>query len=213
MSIARTQDDLRPQAEDDGRVVNDFAFMVATKNGSGSQTSNNLLVRSLFKMGIPVNGKNLFPSNIKGLPTWYTIRVSKDGYTARRETTEVAIAMNETTAAEDIANLPAGGVCIIPEEWKWGQSRDDIIYYEIPVKDTIKQFEIPSERREQVGNMVYVGVVSWLFGIPLDMLHDALMDNFKGKAKPVKMNYDIIEAAHNWAAENLTKSDPYYFAP
>lgn len=213
MSIARTQDNLQPQTGDEGHIINDFAFMVATKNGSGSQTSNNILVRSLFKMGIPVNGKNLFPSNIKGLPTWYTIRVSKDGYTARRETTEIAIVMNETTAAEDIINLPAGGVCIIPEEWRWGQSRNDIVYYEIPVKNIIKQFDIPSERREQVGNMVYVGAVSWLFGIPLEILHDALMDNFKGKVKSVKMNYDIIESAYQWAAENLAKSDPYYFAP
>lgn len=213
MSIAQVQGNTQPQAQSGGDQVNDFAFMVATRNGSGSQTSNNVLVRSLFKMGIPVNGKNLFPSNIKGLPTWYTIRVSKDGYVARRDTTEIAIAMNEQTAAEDIDNLPSGGVCILPEEWHWGHSRDDIVYYEIPVKGTIKNFEIPSERREQVGNMVYVGVVAQLFDIPLEKLHEALMDNFKGREKPVKMNYDIIEAAYQWAEENLTKSDPYRFAP
>ncbi len=213
MGIAQVQQDTQSQAAPNGQHVNDFAFMVATKNGSGSQTSNSIIVRALFKMGIPVNGKNLFPSNIKGLPTWYTIRVSKDGYTARRDTTEIAIAMNETTAAEDIQNLPTGGVCILPEEWKWGRSRDDITYYEIPVRDTIKQFDIPSERREQVGNMVYVGVVAQLFGIPLQYLHDALMDNFGGKPKPVQMNYQIIEAAFNWTAENLTKNDPYQFAP
>ncbi len=212
MTVAKIQGDTQPQIETD-QQVNDFAFMVATKNGSGSQTSNNVLVRSLFKMGIPVNGKNLFPSNIKGLPTWYTIRVSKDGYTARRDTTEIAIAMNELTAAEDIDNLPPGGVCILPEEWKWGQSRDDIVYYEIPVKATIKQFKIPSERREQVGNMVYVGAVAQLFDIPLEYLHDALMDNFKGKEKPVQMNYEIIETAYHWTAENLEKRDPYRFAP
>ncbi|MBZ0300018.1 MAG: 2-oxoacid:acceptor oxidoreductase subunit alpha, partial [Anaerolineae bacterium] len=213
MDIAQVQQDTQPQAAPGGKQINDFAFMVATKNGSGSQTSNSIIVQALFKMGIPVNGKNLFPSNIKGLPTWYTIRVSKDGYTARRDTTEIAIAMNEMTAAEDIQNLPAGGVCILPAEWKWGQSRDDIIYYEIPVRDTIKQFEIPSERREQVGNMVYVGVVAQMFGIPLQYLNDALMDNFGGKPKPVQMNYQIIEAAFNWSAENLTKKDPYQFEP
>ena len=213
MGIAQIQGDTQPQAKHNGDQVNDFAFMVATKNGSGSQTSNNVLVRSLFRMGIPVNGKNLFPSNIKGLPTWYTIRASKDGYTARRDTTEIAIVMNEMTAAEDIANLPAGGVCILPQEWSWGQSRDNIIYYEIPVKDTIKQFEIPSERREQVGNMVYVGVVAQLFDIPLSYVYDALMDNFGGKEKPVQMNYQIIEAAFQWSQENLVKSDPYRFTP
>lgn len=213
MAIAQPQANLQPQTGDNGRIVNDFAFTVATKNGSGSQTSNNVLVRALFKMGIPVNGKNLFPSNIKGLPTWYTIRVSKDGYTARRATTEIAVVFNELTAAEDIVNLPSGGVCIIPQEWNWGQSRQDITYYEVPVKDIIKQFDIPSERREQVGNMVYVGVVAKMFDIPLKLIHDALMDNFKRKEKPVKMNYDIVEAAYNWSSENLTKSDPFYFAP
>lgn len=187
--------------------------MVATKNGSGSQTSNTVLVRSLFRMGIPVNGKNLFPSNIKGLPTWYTIRVSKDGYTARRATTEIAVVMNELTAAEDIQNLPEGGVCILPAEWNWTHSRDDIIYYEIPVKDTIKQFDIPSERREQVGNMVYVGAVAQLFDIPLDQTYTALLEQFKGKEKPARMNYQIIEAAFHWTAENIEKRDPFRFAP
>jgi 2-oxoglutarate/2-oxoacid ferredoxin oxidoreductase subunit alpha len=213
MAIAQPQANLQPQTGDNGRIVNDFAFTVATKNGSGSQTSNNVLVRALFKMGIPVNGKNLFPSNIKGLPTWYTIRVSKDGYTARRATTEIAVVFNELTAAEDILNLPPGGVCIIPQEWSWGQSRQDITYYEVPVKDIIKQFDIPSERREQVGNMVYVGVVAKMFEIPLNLIYDALMDNFKRKEKPVKMNYDIVESAYNWSTENLAKNDPFYFAP
>ncbi len=202
------------QLQETGKpIVNDFAFMVATKNGSGSQTSNMALVRALFKMGIPVNGKNLFPSNIKGLPTWYTIRVSKDGYTARRATTEIVIAFNESTAAEDIAGLPSGGVCILPQEWNWGHTREDITYYEVPVKDTVKAFDIPTERREQVSNMVYVGAVARLFDIPLELTRKALMDQFGGKEKPVTMNYQVIEAAYNWAAENLVKSDPFHFAP
>ena len=194
-------------------ITNDFAFTVATKNGSGSQTSNNVLVRALFKMGIAVNGKNLFPSNIKGLPTWYTIRVSHEGYTARREITEIAIVMNEQTAAEDIHNLPPGGVCIIPEEWKWTQSRDDCHYYAIPVRDTIRQFDIPRERREQVANMVYVGVVAQLFEIPLELLNEALLDNFGGRERPAQMNYQVIEAAYEWSATNLVKRDPFRFAP
>ncbi|MCY4022609.1 MAG: 2-oxoacid:acceptor oxidoreductase subunit alpha [Anaerolineaceae bacterium] len=213
MSIAEIQQGTEFLAEERESQVNDFAFMVATKNGSGSQTSNSVLVRSLFHMGIPVNGKNLFPSNIKGLPTWYTIRVSSEGYIARRDTTEIAIAMNELTAAEDIADLPEGGVVILPQEWKWGRTRDDIIWYEIPVKETIRQFKIPSARREQVGNMVYVGVVAWLFEIPLDQVHRALSDQFRGKAGAVNMNFEIIEAAWEWARDNLVKQDPYRFAP
>ncbi|MBI5668990.1 MAG: 2-oxoacid:acceptor oxidoreductase subunit alpha [Chloroflexi bacterium] len=195
------------------RIVNDFSFMVATKNGSGSQTSNSTIVRALFKMGIPVNGKNLFPSNIKGLPTWYTIRVSKDGYTARRSRVEIVVTFNEMTAAEDIVNLPPGGVCILPQEWNWTKSRSDIIYYEVPVKDTVRQFDIPTERREQVSNMVYVGVVAKLYDIPLETIHQALSDQFNGKPKPVQMNYQVVEAAYHWAADNLQKLDRFHIEP
>jgi 2-oxoglutarate ferredoxin oxidoreductase subunit alpha len=107
--------------------VNNFSIVAATVNGSGSQTANTSLMRALFKMGIPVSGKNLFPSNIQGLPTWFNIRLSKDGYTARREKAEILVAMNLATAAEDIANLPAGGVCILPSEWHLKEGRDDIV--------------------------------------------------------------------------------------
>lgn len=194
-------------------VTNDFAFSVATKNGSGSQTSNNVLVKALFNMGIPVNGKNLFPSNIKGLPTWYTIRVSKDGYTARRATTEIVVAYNRDTAAEDIHNLPAGGVCILPADWKWGQSREDIIYYEIPVKDIMAQAEVPSAFAKRVENMTYVGAVAQLYEIPLDEIYKALLENFGGKEKPAKMNMAVVELAYNYTRDSIEKRDPYRFEP
>lgn len=202
------------QASQNGEpIINDFAFTVATKNGSGSQTSNNVIVKALFKMGIPVNGKNLFPSNIKGLPTWYTIRVSKDGYTARRATTEIAVVFNQDTANEDIANLPSGGVCIIPAEWKWGQSRDDIVYYEVPVKDIVKNSDIDSRFKDRVPNMVYVGVMAQLFDIPQDKIYEALLDNFGGKPKPADMNMGVVRNAYEWAETNLEKRDQYRFAP
>ncbi|MEQ8671684.1 MAG: 2-oxoacid:acceptor oxidoreductase subunit alpha [Aggregatilineales bacterium] len=199
-------------AGEDGKIVNDFAFSVATKNGSGSQTSNGVLVKALFNMGVPVNGKNLFPSNIKGLPTWYTIRVSKDGYTARRATTEIVIAYNQDTAAEDIANLPAGGVCLLPAEWKWGHSRDDIVYYEIPMKEIMSQTDVAREFSARVENMTYVGVVAQLFEIPLEEISKALLENFGGKAKPAEMNMNVVRLAYDYAEQNLEKQDPYYFA-
>ncbi len=194
-----------------GRIVNDFAFMVATKNGSGSQTSNNVLVKSLFNMGIPVNGKNLFPSNIKGLPTWYTIRASKDGYTARREVTDIAITYNQDTAAEDISKLPSGGVCIIPADWKWGRSRDDITWYEVPVKEIMKQVEVSSDLAKRVENMTYVGVVAYLFNIPLDEIWKALLQNFNGKEKPAKLNFEAVKLAYEYAKNNFIKQDPFWF--
>ena len=194
-------------------IVNDFAFSVATQNGSGSQTSNNVLVKSLFDMGIPVNGKNLFPSNIKGLPTWYTIRASKDGYTARRYVTEIVVAYNPDTAAEDIAKLPVGGVCILPADWHWGHSRNDIVYYEVPVKDLMEKSTIEKDFRKRIENMTYVGAVAQLFDIPLERIYAALLSNFNGKAKPADMNYQVVKLAYDWFAENVTKRDPYHFAP
>ena len=193
-------------------VINDFAFSVATKNGSGSQTSNNVLVMSLFRMGIPVNGKNLFPSNIKGLPTWYTIRASKDGYTARKAITEIVVAYNLDTATEDVSNLPPGGVCITTDKIaRVIKQRDDISYYEIPVTKLMRQTKVPSAFRKLVENMTYVGAVAQLFEIPLDLIYQVLLDNFKGREKPARMNQDIVELAYDWTAENIVKTDPYRF--
>jgi 2-oxoglutarate ferredoxin oxidoreductase subunit alpha len=193
--------------------VNDFALMVATENGSGSQTSNAVLIRSLFKMGIPVSGKNLFPSNIKGLPTWYTIRASKDGYTARRATTEVTIAFNQDTITEDIANVPAGGVLIANADLKYRVERTDITVYELPVKAIMKSGDFPKEFADRIANMVYVGVCCQLFDIPMDIAYSALLDQFSGKEKPAKMNFAAVQLAYDWAAANLTKQDPFRFAP
>jgi 2-oxoglutarate ferredoxin oxidoreductase subunit alpha len=195
------------------KIVNDFTLTAATRNGTGSQTSNNVLVLSLFKMGIPVNGKNLFPSNIKGLPTWYTIRASKDGYTARPSSSEVAVVFNQDTAAEDIQKLPAGGVAIVPQEWHWTHSREDIYYYEIPVDPMVKEAGIASELRERVANMVYVGAVAHLFSIPMDIIWQALLTNFSGKEKPAKINFDMVQRAYDWSVANMVKQDGFSYEP
>lgn len=194
-------------------IVNDFAFSVATKNGSGSQTSNNVLVRTLFDMGIPVNGKNLFPSNIKGLPTWYTIRASKYGYTARRATTEIVVAYNDSTLADDIADLPAGGVCIIRDDIaRYAPQRSDIFVYEVPVKQIMKTADVPREFSSRVENMTYVGAVAQLFDIPLDMIYAALLKNFNNKKKPADMNMQVVQLAYDHFANHVEKRDPYHFA-
>ena len=202
----------QPKLKDRQAVINDFAFSIATKNGSGSQTSNNVLVKSLFQMGIPVSGKNLFPSNIKGLPTWYTIRASKEGYTARKATTEIVVAYNNDTATEDVLNLPVGGVCITTDKIaRVIKQRDDISYYEIPVAKLMKQTDVPSAFRKLVENMTYVGAVARLFSIPLEVIYDVLLANFKGREKPAKMNFDVVQLAYDWTAENIEKTDPYRF--
>ena len=202
----------QPKLDTREPVINDFAFSVATKNGSGSQTSNNVLVMSLFRMGIPVNGKNLFPSNIKGLPTWYTIRASKDGYTARKALTEIVVAYNDGTATEDVANLPPGGVCITTDKIaRVIRQREDISYYEMPVAKLMRQTKVPSAFRKLVENMTYVGAVSQLFDIPLDLIYDVLLDNFKGREKPALMNHEVVKLAYDWTADNIVKTDPYRF--
>lgn len=194
-------------------IINDFAIVAATVNGSGSQTANNVLIRAMFKMGIPVGGKNLFPSNIQGLPTWYTIRVSKDGYTARRDETEILVAFNPKTADEDLAALPAGGVCFHPNDMKFAAPRQDVVYYPLPVKELVKQSGADVKLRDYIANMVYVGALAELLSIDMDEIHAALNRHFSGKAKAVNLNYGVVVAAANWVREHLVKTDPYRVAP
>jgi 2-oxoglutarate/2-oxoacid ferredoxin oxidoreductase subunit alpha len=192
-----------PRLAGTGEVLtNDFAIVAATVNGSGSQTANLVLIRALFKMGIPVNGKNLFPSNIAGLPTWYTIRVSKDGYTARRDDYHVLVALNKNTQKEDIEKLAAGGICIYPEEWKLKDLRTDVTFYPMPVAQMAKESGANADLRDYVANMVYVGALSVLIGIELDEIKAALDYHFKGKAKAIGLNWGVVEKAVAYAQEH-----------
>jgi len=194
-------------------VVNDFQIMIATVNGSGSQTANTVLLRAMFRMGIPVSGKNIFPSNIQGLPTWYTIRLSKNGYTARLEDYHVLVAMNQQTAADDIANLAPGGACYYPEEWNLKHERDDIVYYPMPVKALTDASDVPANLSSYIANMVYVGVLATMLNIELSYIEGALDYHFNGKAKPVQMNMKVVQAAYDWAQDHLAKRDPYAVEP
>lgn len=190
-------------------IVNDFSMVVATVNGSGSQTSNSAIIRALFRMGIPVSGKNLFPSNIQGLPTWFTIRTSAEGYVARREGVEILVSMNPATYPQDLASLPAGGVCFYPDDYANPPAREDIISYPMPVQALLKEQAPPKELRDYIANMVYVGVVCQILGIDLAEIRGALETHFQGKAKPVETNMKMVQAAADWAAQNLNKHDPY----
>jgi 2-oxoglutarate ferredoxin oxidoreductase subunit alpha len=190
-------------------VINDFSMVVATVNGSGSQTSNLALIRSLFRMGIPVSGKNLFPSNIQGLPTWYTIRTSSDGYTARRETVEILVAMNQATFAEDLEELTTGGVCFYDDTFTVQMEREDIVYYPMPVRTLVKEVDPPKELRDYIVNMGYVGIVGEMLGIEMDEIRSALDTHFMGKQRPVELNMQMIEASASWAKENLEKQDAF----
>jgi 2-oxoglutarate ferredoxin oxidoreductase subunit alpha len=194
-------------------IVNDFSITVGTVNGSGSQTSNLTILRALFRMGIPVSGKNLFPSNIQGLPTWYTIRVSKDGYLARRDSNEIVVSMNPQSFTKDLESLVPGGVFIYSDDIRIPVTRDDVSLYSIPVRELVKASEAPSTLRDYIANMAYVGVLSKLLGIDLEKIQQALDFHFGGKQKPVELNFYMVQLAAKWAAENLTKSDPYFVEP
>ncbi|MGZ6317518.1 MAG: 2-oxoacid:acceptor oxidoreductase subunit alpha [Anaerolineales bacterium] len=193
------------------KVVNDFSITVGTVNGSGSQTANTTLLRALFKMGIPVSGKNLFPSNIQGQPTWYTIRLSKDGYVARRDEQEIVVAMNPASFARDLAGVLPGGAFFYADDIKLAVTRTDITVYPMPVKQIVRADpNIPSDFRDLVGNMVYVGIVAQMLGIDLDKVHAALDFHFKSKQKPIDMNFNTVKAAAEWAKANLEKKDPFH---
>ena len=196
------------------KVVNDFSIIVGTKNGSGSSTANNTILRAIFKMGIPVSGKNLFPSNIQGLPTWYTIRASKDGYLGRRETNEIVIAINPDSFTRDLASVAPGGAFYYASDIKLPITRADIAVYPMPIKDIIKKDQsIPNDFRDLVGNMVYVGVLAHMIGIDIDKIHAALNFHFKGKQKPIDMNFGAVKAGVEYAQANLEKKDPFYLEP
>ena len=192
------------------KVVNDFSIIVGTKNGSGSSTANNTILRAIFKMGIPVSGKNLFPSNIQGLPTWYTIRVNKDGFLARREEQEIVIALNPDSFARDLASVATGGAFFYSDDIRQPITRADIAVYPMPVKQIVRSDPgIPNDFRELVGNMVYVGVLAQMVGLDLEKIHAALSFHFRGKQKPIDMNFNTVKAGAEWAKVNLEKKDPF----
>ena len=190
-------------------IINNFSITVATVNGSGSQTSNLTLMRALFKMGIPVSGKNIFPSNIQGLPTWYTIRVNEDGHLARCEDQEIVVAMNPATFIKDMDGVQTGGVFFYDDSIKTPITRQDIHLYPMPIKPMVRDSDAPSNIRDYIANMVYVGIVASILGIDMDQIYQALDFHFKGKQKPIELNWGMVKKAFDWAANNLQKTDAY----
>jgi 2-oxoglutarate ferredoxin oxidoreductase subunit alpha len=189
--------------------VNDFCITFATINGSGSQTANTTIMRALFKMGIPVSGKNRFPSNIQGQPTWYSVRVSKDGYLGRVEDDDILVAMNPQSFATDIEFLCPGGILFYADDIKAPITRDDIFVYPMPIKKLAREADVSPALRDYIANMVYVGVLAQILGIDLKRIYDALDFHFKGKQKAIDSNFNVVKAAADWAKENLTKQDPF----
>ena len=172
------------------QIVNDFSIQIATVNGSGSQSANSVLLRSIFRMGVPVSGKNLFPSNIAGLPTWYTIRVSKHGWVARKTDIDVLIAMNAETAREDVLSLAPGAAVIYDESLKLNELRSDLTFYAVPFDQLAATTGADAKLRKLVKNMVYVGVAANLLSIDMQRVEETVRRQFAKKVKAAELEFE-----------------------
>ncbi len=192
-------------------ITNDFSIQIATVNGSGSQTANSVLMRTIFQMGVPVSGKNLFPSNIQGLPTWFTIRASRHGWIGRRKQIDFLVAMNSETAREDVLGLDAGAAAVYDEPLKLNELRQDLHFYPVPFDKLVAPVCPDARLRRLVRNMIYDGVVASLLSLDLEEVRKALVKQFgPRKAKAADLNWGAVEAGYGWAAKNLRKTDPYH---
>ena len=202
-----------PVTESTPRVVNDFSIQVATVNGSGSQTANLVLLRSIFRMGVPVSGKNLFPSNIAGLPTWFTIRANKDGYIARKKDIDFLVAMNAETAREDVLSLEPDAAVVYDEPLRLDETRDDLYFYPVPFDKLVAGVCTDAKLRRLVRNMIYDGVLARLLEIDLSRMEQALEKQLGRKPKAVMLNQQALEVGFAYADQHLAKRDPYVIAP
>jgi 2-oxoglutarate ferredoxin oxidoreductase subunit alpha len=195
------------------RVVNDFSIQVATVNGSGSQTANLVLLRSIFQMGVPVSGKNMFPSNIAGLPTWYTIRANKDGYIGRKKEIDFLVAMNPETGREDVLSLEPGAAVLYDEPLKLAALRSDLVFYAVPFDRIVAEVCKDAKLRRLVKNMIYDGVLSKLLSVDMAQMEHALQRQLGKKLKAIELNLGALKAGYEFAEKHLTKQDSYSIEP
>jgi 2-oxoglutarate ferredoxin oxidoreductase subunit alpha len=191
--------------------LNDLTIRAATVNGSGSQSANLVLTNAIFRLGIPVAPKNVFPSNIEGLPTWFDVRCSPQGYQCRSRDIDVLVALNPATWQADVADVKVGGIIVHEAAYPVSgiTKRDDVTYYPVPFAKIAKEHVSDGAMRKYLTNMLYVGVLAHLLQIPADVLEAALRGQFKRKPKAVETNMDAIRIGMEYAAANLTKSDSY----
>ena len=191
------------------RVVNDFSIQVATVNGSGSQTANLILIRSIFQMGIPVSGKNLFPSNIAGLPTWYTIRANKNGYIGRKKEIDLLVAMNAETAREDVLTLEAGAAAVYDAPLNLNALRSDLTFYPVPFDKIVTAVCPDAKLRRLVRNMIYDGVLARLLGIDMAEMEKALSRQLARKQKALALNMAALHAGFEFAQNELPEQEVF----
>jgi len=194
--------------------TNDFAFKLANVNGTGSASANGLIMQAIFRMGIPVSGKNLFPSNIQGLPTWYEVRVNQDGYTARTPDFDLMVAMNAETYAADIREVVSGGYVVYDSTWPLDPAlhREDVTFLGVPLAKMCTEAFVESRERILMKNIVYVGVLVALLSIEMDVVVKILEEKFKGKAALKESNQKAIKLGYDYAIDNFQCPLPIHLA-
>jgi 2-oxoglutarate ferredoxin oxidoreductase subunit alpha len=185
-------------------TVNDLTFQAATVNGSGSQSANLVLTRAIFSMGIPVAPKNVFPSNIEGLPTWYQLRVSPRGYQARKGGPDVLVALNPATWRDDLGKVASGGAVIHEEAYATGDLRTDVEYFPVPFAKLAKTRIESDALRKQLTNLLYVGVVAGLLEVPFEAIETGIQRTFLSKPKAWQVNVDAARVGYEYWQENFS---------
>ncbi len=197
------------------KIVNDLTIRAATVNGSGSQSSNLVLTHALFRLGIPVAPKNVFPSNIEGLPTWYDVRLSPQGYKCRSGAIDIVVALNAATWHDDVASVRPGGAIVHEAVYPVSGAtlRTDITYYAVPFGELAKKHVAQGSLRKYLVNMIYVGVLVELLGIPSEAVEAAVREQFRRKPSAVETNLAAVRVGVEYAQTHLEKRDPYYVEP
>ena len=193
----------------DTPLINDLNICVATENGSGSASSNNILFKAIFKMGIPCSSKNMFPSNIQGLPTWYQIRASAEGYLSRKDVIDVMVMFNDATAAKDIYRVRDGGIILYDDSTplQANLKRDGVQYVGFPANKLVSKLVPASPLRAKQRNMVYVGALAYLFGIDMSVIKAVLEDTFGKKPAVIESNLVCIDAGYQYVKEQGVKQN------
>jgi 2-oxoglutarate ferredoxin oxidoreductase subunit alpha len=195
--------------------VNDFVVRFANVNGTGSASANTMFAKAIFRMGVPVSAKNIFPSNIQGLPTWYEVRVNGDGYIGRREGINLMVSVNPQSIDQDLKNTMPGGYFMYDSTWPLAQDkrRDDLHYLEIPLMELSNEHFADPRFRQLFKNIIYVGACSALLNIDKEVIIGLLNDQFPGKEKVVANNVKALDLGINYAKEHWTCPLPFYASP
>jgi len=185
--------------------VNDFVVKFANVNGSGSASANLMFAKSIFRMGIPVTPKNIFPSNIQGLPTWFEVRISKDGYAARREGIDCFITLNPQTYQTDMKEILPGGYLIYDNTMPRNFSRKDISYIGIPMASICADHYEDPRQRQLFKNIVCLGALAVLLKIDLKIIENLIKEDFEKKPKLIPPNIKALQLGRDYALENLDR--------